>query len=127
MLYYSYIIILQWDFLTPGGGLFRCPEHLREGSSLGGAGSGFQLLMGVRQVRWMVFVRENPIYRWMMIWVTPILGNHHNHPEVKYQLSLNHVVIRVSNHVISVQLYNTDIGLLRTEINGTLQGIQDWI
>ena len=26
---------------------------------------------------WMVFVRENPIYKWMMTGGTPFLGNHH--------------------------------------------------
>ena len=34
---------------------------------------GFQLVMGVPQVRWMVFVRENPNLKWMMIWGYPHL------------------------------------------------------
>jgi hypothetical protein len=40
-------------------------------------GRGLGVSMGVLEKSWMAFVRERPIYKWMMKWGTPILGNLH--------------------------------------------------
>ena len=58
-------ISLRWDL---GGFILRL-SHCSHG--------GFQLVMGVPQVRWMVYFMKNPNLEWMTNRGTPILGKLH--------------------------------------------------
>ena len=69
--------------------VFNCPSKAdfcllwRTGSTkMGYSIWGFPQSWGVPQKRWMVFVRENPIQKWM-IWGYPILGNLHIYYSMK--------------------------------------------
>ena len=42
---------------------------------------GVSIVMGVPQKRWMVFVGEDPMNKWMMTGGTPIYGNPHLHEQ----------------------------------------------